>query len=129
MLGENRIGIEHAAAVERALGDDALPFAEQIGQHALIGHRDLVLAVGHFEADAQVVAANDAAVFHQSAEPDARAGPDVLFGNVARRIEEYDGIAERVEHQRNRDRQHAEPGADQNQASLLARHLYRAPLA
>jgi len=78
MLGENGIGIERAAAVQRALGNDALPFPEQIGQHALVAHRELVVAVGDFETDVQIVAANDAAVFHQAAEPDARARPDVL---------------------------------------------------
>ena len=31
MLGEDRIGIERAAAIEHAFGDDALPFAEQSG--------------------------------------------------------------------------------------------------
>jgi len=40
--------------------------------------------------DAQIAAADDAAVLHKAAEPDTRAGLDVLFGNIARRIEEYD---------------------------------------
>ena len=90
VLGENRVGLEHAGAVERALGHDALPFAEQVGQHALIGDRDFAVAVGDLEADAQIVAAHEAAGLHQSAEPDARAGPDVLLHHVARRIEEHD---------------------------------------
>ena len=37
MLGEDRIGIEQARTIECAFRDDALPFAKQIGQHALIG--------------------------------------------------------------------------------------------
>ena len=40
VFGENGVGGEHARAVERAFGDHALPFAEQIRQHALIGDRE-----------------------------------------------------------------------------------------
>src|SRR3954453_16578541 len=36
MLGEHRVGLEHARGVERALGDDALPFAKQVLQNSLV---------------------------------------------------------------------------------------------
>ena len=41
MFGQDRVGVEHTAAVERTFGYSALPFAEQVGQDALI--RDLYL--------------------------------------------------------------------------------------
>ena len=99
MLGEHGVGIEDAARLELAFGHHALPFAEQVGHDALIAHRDVVLAVGHFEADAQIVAALDAAGLDQSADANARAGREMLFGHVGRRIEKDDEIAHRAEHQ------------------------------
>src|ERR1700733_11095329 len=122
MFGENRIGVEYTTAVERAFGYDALPFAEQIGQNSLIGHRNFSLAVGDFKTDAQIIAVHEAAVFDQAAEPDTRTGIDVLFHHVARRIEKHDGVAERIEHERDSNAQHAKPAADQNETSLFAGH-------
>ena len=90
VLGEHAVGLEGAGLVERAFGHHALPFAEQIGQQALIRDRDGVAAVGHREADLQVVAARDAAFLHQAAEADARARRDLLLDHVGRRIEEDD---------------------------------------
>src|ERR1039458_9386275 len=52
----------------------------------------------------------------------------MLFRDIGRRIEEHDGTAERVEHQPNRERQHADAPADQNQASLLAGHCALNPI-
>ena len=122
MFGEDGVGVEHADAVERPFGDHPLPFAKQVGQHALIGDRQFTLAVGHLETNFQIVAAHQAARLHQSAEPDARAGGDVLLGDIARRIEEHNGIAQRPEHQRDRNRQHRKTAADQNETPPLARH-------
>jgi len=44
----------------------------------------------------------------------------MLLRHVARRIEEYDGVAERIEYKRNRDGEHNEAASDQNEASPLA---------
>jgi hypothetical protein len=49
---------------------------------------------------------------------------DVVLGHVGRRIEEHDRILERAEHQRHRERKHAERGTDQREASLLAGHRW-----
>src|SRR4051794_6142063 len=46
MLGEHGVGLEHAGAIERAFGDHALAFAEQIGENSLVGHRQGGAAVG-----------------------------------------------------------------------------------
>ena len=43
-------------------GDDALPFAKQIRQYALIGDRNLAGAVGDVETDFQIVAVDYAAL-------------------------------------------------------------------
>src|SRR5690349_21546110 len=56
VLGQHAVGLEHAAAVERTFGHDALAFAEEIRQQALVGDPDGVLAVGHIEADPEIVA-------------------------------------------------------------------------
>src|SRR5258708_22829357 len=46
MLGEHAIGLERTRWLDHPFGDHALPLAEQIGQDALIGDRDRILAVG-----------------------------------------------------------------------------------
>ena len=55
VLGENAARDENAVPAEPALGNDALPFAEQIGQHAVIDDRDIGLAVGDAEIDAVAI--------------------------------------------------------------------------
>ena len=108
VLGEHAVGLEGAGLIERAFGHHALPFAEQIGQQALIRDRDGVAAVGHGKADLQVLAAGDAAFLHQPAETNARAGRDLLLDHVGRRIEEDDRILQRGQHQPDREHQHGE---------------------
>jgi hypothetical protein len=122
VLGEDRIGVELAGAVQCAFGDHALALPEQIRQHALIGDHDVAIAVGHIEADFQIVAARDTSRLDQAAEADARPGRNVLLRHVARRIEEHDRIAKGVEHEANRNGEHAQRAADQDEASALPRH-------
>ena len=74
MLGQHAVGDEDAVRPETALGDDALPLAEQVGQDAGIGHLDRFLRVGHREGDRGALPAHDRALFDQTAEPDALAG-------------------------------------------------------
>jgi hypothetical protein len=59
---------------------------------------------------------------HQTAEPEALAGWNMLFGRHRRRREEHDGIAHGVQHQRGRDREYRERTTDHRQSPLLARH-------
>ena len=51
MLGENGLGAQLAGRLEHAFGDHALPLAEQVRQQALIGHFQVMRAVGEDEAD------------------------------------------------------------------------------
>jgi len=51
----------------------------------------------------------------------------MLLRHVAGRIEEHDRIAEGVEHERNRNGEHAKRAADEDEASPLARHGCRCP--
>ena len=90
VLGEHAVGLERAGRLERAFGHHALPFAEQIGQQTLIGDRERVLAVGHVEADVEVLAAHDAARRDQSADAHAHARLELLLDHVGRRVEEDD---------------------------------------
>ena len=125
VFGKDGVGVELSGAVERAFGDHALALAEQIRQYALIGDRDIAIAVGHVEADFQILAAGDTSGLDQAANADAGAGRDMFLRHVARRVEEHDRIAQRVEHERNRNGKHAERTADQDEASPLARHGWR----
>ena len=100
VLGQHGIGFERAAAVERAFGDDALPFAEQVGQDALIADRELARCRRSPRSARADCRRARAAFLDQPAEPDAGAGLDVLFHHVGRRIEEHDGILQRAQHQR-----------------------------
>ena len=49
MLGQHGIGLEDAGRIERAFGDDALPFAKQVRQNSLVGDRQRGAAVGDGE--------------------------------------------------------------------------------
>src|SRR5262249_5703998 len=80
------------------------------------------LAVGHLKTDGKAFAAPNAALFHEAADADARPRFDLFFHHVGRRIEEDDGLLERAEHQSHREREHAERGTDEGEASLLAGH-------
>src|SRR6516225_5215658 len=122
VLGEHAVGPKCTSRIEGAFGDHALPFAEEIRQQALIGDRDCTLAVGHLETDGKAVTAPNAALLHQAANADTRPRFDVFFNHVGRRIEEDDGLPERTEHQSHRERDHAERGTDEGEASLLAGH-------
>src|SRR5262249_50736910 len=90
VLGENGIRLEDAGAVKRTLGNNPLPFPEQIGQRTRIGDRDVLVAVGHREAHGEIGTADETARLHQTAQADAGAGSNVLLRYVARRVEEDD---------------------------------------
>ena len=112
--------------LERAFGHHALPFAEQVGQDALIGDRDRRSCRRSPRNGPQIVAALEAAGLHQPAEPDAGAGRDVLLDHVGRRIEEDDGVrAARSAPAPTASASTPSAAADQDQASLLAGHRIR----
>src|SRR5258708_17164189 len=57
VLGEHGVGLEHAARVERAFGDHALPFAKQIGQISLVENRQGRPPVGDHDTHRTLLAA------------------------------------------------------------------------
>src|ERR1041385_4113062 len=108
MPGEHGFGLERAAGLDVSLGDDALPLAEQVGHDAYVADRNVLVAVGHLEADLQIVATLEATRLHHAAEANALSRHGLVIGYVGRRIEEHDRLAQRAEYQRNRKGQHAE---------------------
>ena len=122
MLGQHSVGPEDAGGIQRAFGDDALPFTEQVRQNSLVGDRQRGAAVGDAEIDREIVAAHQRARLHQAAEAEPLAGRDVLLGRHRRRGKEHDGVAHGVQHQRRGDGEHRERTADHGQTPLLARH-------
>ena len=124
MLGENRIGVEHAAAIECAFGDDALALAKQIGQDAAIGTGISVLP--------SVTSKRTLRLLPRTSLPSLTRPPSRMrvpgstcfsttsLGELKNTIE----FAECVEHERDRNRQHGKAAADQSKTSLLARHWY-----
>ena len=124
MFCQYGIGLEDPGGVEHAFGDDALPFAKQVGQNSLVGDRQRGAAVGDAEIHRKIVAAHQRARLHQAAEAKTLAGRDLLLGRHRGRGKEHDGVAHRVQHQRRRNREHRERTADHGQTPLLARHEY-----
>ena len=53
---EDGVGAEKAGSVERAVGNDALSFAKQIGQKSIVGYRQSRSFVGDAEGYEQIVA-------------------------------------------------------------------------
>src|SRR4051812_30545388 len=51
MLGEHGLGPERAARLDMPLGYHALPLAEQVGHDPHVADRNVLVAVGHREAD------------------------------------------------------------------------------
>ena len=93
MLCQHGVGPEDAGSIERAFGDDALPFAEQVRQNSLVGDRQRGAAVG----DAEIRPRDCRRAPASPAAPGRRGGTacrrDVLLGRHRRRREEHDGIA------------------------------------
>src|SRR5262249_22519011 len=122
VLGKDTVGSKCASAVERALGDDALPFAEQIGQEPLISYRYAARPVGDFEAYPEIIAALDAPFLDEAADAHALARLDVLVEEIGGRIEEDNRVLERNEDEPGRERQNGKRATDQRQTSLSAGH-------
>src|SRR6185295_13346496 len=99
------VGDKGARRIEPAFGDDALAFAKKIRQLPGIDDRHRLDLVGDDEPDRQALAANEASRLDQAAEANALSAADVLFSDLARRIEEDDRVAERKEDEAGRHRQ------------------------
>ncbi len=117
VLGQHLARGEDAVGAERALGDHALAFAEQVGQQAAIDH-------GHASAVRSVTLKRTSwpsfFTLPCSTRPPrrkCRSGASLLLGELARRIEEDDVVVQRRQHQRRRDAQHAERAHQQPQAA------------
>src|SRR5438105_11882712 len=122
LFGKHGIGAKYAGRIECALGDYALPFAEQVRQKARIRHRQFGAAIGDLEGNGEVVATLERTWLHQTAEPEPPARQDMLLSDHGGRREEHDGIAHGVEHQSCRERQYRKRAADDRQSPLLTRH-------
>src|SRR5437868_13178530 len=101
MLGQDAAGGEDAVGAQFALGDDALPLAEQVRQDALIRDRKLLGAVGDPEADrVAVLGPRQAVLLDEAADPDAALGADMLLDQIARAVEEDQVLVEGGEYHR-----------------------------
>src|ERR1700730_4967297 len=67
MLGEHGVGHKGAPRLDASLGDDALPFAKQVGHDAVVADRNVLVAIGHLEAELKIVAALQSADLPHSA--------------------------------------------------------------
>ena len=112
---------------QHALRHDALPLAEKIGKDAAKIHLRRLRRVGDGEAHAAVVGAHHRALRDQPAEAHARSGRERLLGELGRRIEEHDLVAEREEHERRGDGEHRAGAGDHGEPPLFARHGVAAP--
>ena len=79
MLGQHRVSKEGAFfRREGPFGDDALPFAKQVGQDADIADLDRGIGVSHLERHCGIAAALDRTFFDQSAKPHTGARRQML---------------------------------------------------
>jgi len=123
VLGEHFLGDEHAPVVELAARDDALPFAEQVGQHAGVAHAHGVREVGEREADLEAAGlALDAAVLHQATDADAArigrlARVDLRGAVVVKHV-----LVERLQRERGGDADTREDGGHGDHALLSRCH-------
>src|ERR1051325_4700354 len=123
MLGENARGGENAVPTQSSLGNDALAFAEQIRQHAVIDDRDGGDAVGNPEIDTMPVGLTFQTLrFDQPSDADAALRAYRLPRQIAGAVEKHEVLVERRQHQRARrtQQEHADP--EREQPPSLARH-------
>ena len=99
MLGKHIGRGEIAVLAKRSLGDDALPLAEEIGQHAAIGDGYGLHEIGDIETQRRISEIFQRALFDKAAKPDSLAGFDTALHDIARAVEEDDVVAHRKEHE------------------------------
>src|SRR5690606_31456273 len=121
VLGQHFIGHEYARFVQAAVGDDAGVFLEEVGQHAVVDHRDLGNIVrddeSHLERAGRPLYA---AGFHHAPQLEtlagfARAGHHFHGWRVA------DGVLLRVQRQTHRDTYAGNDAQHHEHASFLYR--------
>ena len=122
MLGKHGIGNEGAGLIELSFGDDALAFAEKIGQLARIDDRHCLGRIGHDELDCRALVAHEASLLDEPAEPDAFPRLDMLLGDFARCVEEHDRVAQGIEDEAGREPKDCEARENQREALLFASH-------
>src|SRR5919107_707871 len=125
VLGQHRVGLEHARPIKHAFGDHALSFPEQVRQEAPVLHAHGPVRVHDLEGDILTQRAADAAFLDEAAEAEPGARLDALLGYRRGRVEEHDAVAHGVEHQPEGDREHAERRSDEGKPALLAGHGLR----
>ncbi len=94
MLGEDGFGLEMRFVFHVSFGDDALAFAEQVGQHALIDHADMRFAVSDVKIDAAILTMFEATGFNQPAQANQLFRIDMVLRHIGRAIKKYEVIAE-----------------------------------
>ncbi|MNE43344.1 hypothetical protein D3C80_1375140 [compost metagenome] len=119
MLGQHLVGDQHAVGIQAAEGDDALPFAEQVGKDAAVADGHILGIVGHHELHVQRVgrAAHRAFLDH-TAGTDARILRRLSSSDLRRRVEQIDVLLQRTQRQAHSDADPGEDPEDDEQAFL-----------
>ncbi len=129
VLGQYLEGFHRGGILEGALGDDALPLAEQVRQDTVIFDRHQMAAVVHqLEGHPEALGIPLHRTGHHQA-PDAQTLPlfrlDLVrsfsFNQFAWGIEEIDILAEGIEHQAAHGRQSQGDGEDDGEAFFSSR--------
>jgi hypothetical protein len=103
VLGEHLVGDEGAVGAHRAVRDDTLTFAKQIGQHAGVFDRNLVREIGEHESHLQIAGlARDAALDDHAADAKALGGRRLAGRHLARVVIEHDVLARGHDRERHR---------------------------
>lgn len=119
VLGQHFIGLQHALRIELAQGDDALAFAEQVGQDAVVAHQYLLNAVGNAELHRQAVRrAAQRPVLHQAAGADACVQRRFAGGDLTGGIKQVDILLQGGQGQRDGDAHPTCQGRQHDQPSL-----------
>ena len=102
MLGEHLARAEQPARLERALGDDPLALAEQIGEDAAVGDRHAGGTVGHGETYLTAGQPLDRARLDETAQAEPLARLERVRRQIGRRHEQGHFLAECRQHERRR---------------------------
>ena len=116
MLGKHGVGIEHAAA-RRARLRRPRPALRGTDRAARPDRPPAALRLPSVTSKRDAADCRRARALPSLTRPPSRKrvpGTTCFSATSLGELKEHDGVAKRVEHQRDRDREHAEPAADQN---------------
>src|SRR5690606_6897980 len=121
--------LETVSRYQLAIGDNALPFTEQVGKNAVVIHGKGTLAIGNCKADIEgLVVTLDGARHHQAADAHIGTHWCITIDHLVRRIEQVDVLFQGKQQQSD-CRTERDQYSEDNQQTLFSDRIHSVPLS